>query len=361
MNKVIPRVKFDINSEDPNNGVKVISLVDQPAIESDFIFFNKELQKPKFIELKGEFKQVVAGLALIPDKDILRLDAEGNPYYGFFPTNVVEKIRNKFHKELLNNRVNTDHSSTNYIDAYMIESYIIDSEQRLADVKAKGIQEATIGSWFVAYKIEDAETFKRVLEGELKGFSVEVFLQRFYTTNNSDLNVFENVMNKFLEKLKVLLHEMEANDKEQKLEDKPAQQPELPKKMEQGKTADGAIIEYTVLGEPVNLIDAQGVPTPAPDGEYTLDSGKIITVASAVATDIKDAPVHQAKEEIKQPEANKEHEALKTEIQNLKAEIEKLKKAPLTNPVTKKEVKVENIDLSKLSNADKLRLKYNIN
>jgi hypothetical protein len=182
------RVKFDINETD-GTGVKAISLVDNPAIKSDFIAFSEEEIgiELKFEELKAEgYKQVVAGLALIPDKDILRSAPSGEKYLGYFTTESIERIRNKFHKELMTNRVNTDHRQDNYIDAFLIESFIIDSPERLADLKAKGISTATEGSWFVAYKIEDEKTFKRVLDGELRGFSVEIFVSKLFKSEQSE-------------------------------------------------------------------------------------------------------------------------------------------------------------------------------
>jgi len=348
----IPRVKFDIDETNPLSGVKTISLVDQPAIESDFVFFSKE--KSKFVQLKGEkYKQVVAGLALIPDKNILRYDDAGEQYYGYFTADSIERIRNKFHKEQLTSNVNTDHSSTNYIDAFLIESYIIDSEEMLAAVRAKGIEEATIGSWFVAYKIEDAEVFNKVVSGELNGFSVEIFLQKFHKIENK----IEKMMNKILEKFKQLLAEAEK-------EETPVVEE---KKFESGKTADGKAIQYGSIGEAVT-IDGE----PAPDGDITLDDGKVITVASGVATNIKDAPAPQAQEKEEAPAApNAELEkakadlvkaeadkvSLSKQINDLKAEVEKLKKTPLAKPVVKTEP-AEKIDYSKLSAADKFRLQH---
>lgn len=172
------RVKFEIDENDKVTGVKTMSIVDKPAIQSEFIAFSEE---KSFVELKAEgYKQVVAGLALIPDKDILRSDENGQPYNAYFTTEGIERIRNKFHKELMTDRVNVDHKQTGYIDAFLVESFIIDSQERLADVTTKGIQGAVLGSWFVAYKIEDAETFKRVLLGELRGFSVEIFVKKMF-------------------------------------------------------------------------------------------------------------------------------------------------------------------------------------
>lgn len=295
MDKNIPKVEFTIDENSPIAGVKVMSLVDQPAIESDFIFFSKE--KPKFVALKGEkFKQVVAGLALIPEKNILRYDEFGEPYYGYFSTETVEKTRTKFHKEQMGSKVNTDHSSDNYIDAFLIESFIIDSEERLSDVKARGIEEATIGSWFVAYKIEDAEAFQRVVDGELRGFSVEIFLSKFFKANNTYQNNFKTEMQNILKKFKDLLAELEESKDT--------------KKFETAKDADGKTISYSVVGEAVEVItsDAEGteVREVAPDGEYKLDNGKTVIVASGIASEIKDTEA--------QPEEQKKDEQLSSSV-----------------------------------------------
>jgi hypothetical protein len=173
------RIKFDIDEDDKVTGVKTISIVDKPAIESDFVAFAEE--KP-FVELKVEgYKQVLAGLALIPNKDIPRSGPNGEAYMAYFTPESIERIRNKFHKLLLTDRVNVDHKQDKYIDAFLIESFIVDSPEREADLKAKGISGGVMGSWFVAYKVEDEQTFKRVLSGELRGFSVEIFVNKFFS------------------------------------------------------------------------------------------------------------------------------------------------------------------------------------
>src|SRR5690606_18742829 len=113
------RVKFDIDEDDSLTGVKTISIVDKPAIESDFIAFSAE---DTMIELKlHNYKQVVAGLALIPDKDILRTAPDGEKYLAYFTTESIERIRNKFHKMLLTSNVNVDHKQNKYINAFLIE------------------------------------------------------------------------------------------------------------------------------------------------------------------------------------------------------------------------------------------------
>lgn len=171
------RVQLDIDENDSTTGVKTISIVSDPAIESDFVAMSKEVQ---FIELAAPYKQVLAGLALIPDKDIPRTARNGEKYVATFSKEAIERIRNKFHKELMTSNVNVQHDQKQYIPAYLIESFIIDSPERLSDVKAKGIKEATDGAWFVAYKVEDKETFAKALSGELKGFSVEIYVKNLF-------------------------------------------------------------------------------------------------------------------------------------------------------------------------------------
>lgn len=190
------RVEFDIDEFDDASGVKTISIVDSPAIESDFIAFEKE--EIEYVEMKGAYKQILAGLALIPNKDIPRTNPKGEKYLAYFTEDGIEKIRNKFHKQLMNNRVNVDHKQSDYINAYMVESFLIDSDERLADVKAKGIKEPVMGSWFVAYKIEDIEVFNKALAGELNGFSVEIFIKGMF---ESEVDKTLKALEKRVEKL----------------------------------------------------------------------------------------------------------------------------------------------------------------
>lgn len=358
MNKSLPKIKFDIDEADPISGIKTMSLVDEPAIESDFIYFSKE--SSQYVELKSDnYKQVVAGLALIPNKYILRVDPMGNQYYGYFTPELVEKLRNKFHKEQMTSNVNTDHNQENYVNGFLIESFIIDSIERLNDVKSKGIKEAILGSWYVSYKIEDKATFDRVVSGELKGFSVEAFLQQLHKQeDNNIINEFEKTMVNIIQKFKDLLSEMEADVKEEV-------------KLERAIDADGKTIDYGVEGEPVNIIsvgdDGSESTEVAPDKDYVLDNGYTITVKDGVLAAIAETVVEEEQEKVDDSELEKElatvkaeKEGLEKEIEKLKAEVLKLKKAPVVKPTSKKDVKVEEIDFTKLSNADKFLAKHGL-
>lgn len=291
----LKRVKAEINADDQITGVKTISLVDEPAIESDFVFFSKE--KPTFIELKSDkLKQVVLGAVLIPEKDILRYDENKEPFNMYFTSEEIEKTRDKFFDQELQNLVNTDHDSKKYVDATIRESYIIQSEEQLKHVQNLGIKDATIGTWMISYHIKEKEVFERVVKGELNGFSVEIFLNRL--TRQSNNSISKQGLMKDLKDL------FEGFKKEFKELQKQIQ------KFETAKSEDGKVTySYGEAGEAVNVIsaDAEGkeVSEPAKDGEYKLDNKKTIVVKDGKLESIKDseeAPAEAAKEEVKKDE-----------------------------------------------------------
>ena len=86
-------------------------------------------------------------------------------------------------------------------------------------------------------------------------------------------------------------------------------------------------------GDAVYVRDEDGNQSPAPDGDYRTEDGKVITVVDGVVASIKDDEAEVAPE----PEpVNEELEALRSENAGLKAEIatlreqvEKLSRVPL--------------------------------
>jgi hypothetical protein len=72
---------YELQIEDNMDEVFAISLVESPAIESDFIYFDKEAVQFAAVDTE---QQMLIGPILIPDKNILRVDGEGQPYHVFF-------------------------------------------------------------------------------------------------------------------------------------------------------------------------------------------------------------------------------------------------------------------------------------
>lgn len=320
----LPRVEFTIDSEDLKAGIKAIALVDEPAIESDFIFFNKQEKKKVFIKMADEdYKNMVFGAILIPEKDILRIDDDGNPYVGYFSSETIVELRDKFHKEMQTNNVNEMHEESAEVEAFLVESYIIDSEDRLSDAVSKGLEDIVIGSWIAQYKIEDDETFQKVVDGELAGFSIEAFLDKEFKKNNNNFNKEKSMKNKLIERLTSLVEEF-SNDV---VTDQVTLE-EVEITLVRGVDADGIIYDYSEVGEPVMVVSIseetqEESMEPAAEGEYTFDDGSAIVVdAEGNLAEIKDAPAEEEApaEDAPAEDAPAEEELAEEEVEVVAAE-----------------------------------------
>ena len=83
-----------IDEEAELYGIDAISLVEQPAIESDFIAMNAQLLQFK---TQDEEKRIVMGAALIPDKPIYRRNGE-EEYYVYFSNKTVRRAMELYFK-----------------------------------------------------------------------------------------------------------------------------------------------------------------------------------------------------------------------------------------------------------------------
>lgn len=160
---------IDIN-EDDNTGLDAISLVSTPAVEIDFLCFEKE-DSVEISFSANEDKHIISGIALRADFPIYRRNGDYE-YYVVFTKEIIRKIVNKYAKNGLFNSVNLQHNDLNFTNkAIMIESYIIDKERGICPIEFSDIED---GSWYVSFHIEDEMLWNEVKDGNiLKGFSVQ--------------------------------------------------------------------------------------------------------------------------------------------------------------------------------------------
>ena len=160
-----------IIDEEDESGVSMIALVDSPAIESNWMAFNKEDVKQIF-QIQDEEKRIVSGYFMKADLPIIRLNDKNEKYYVVFRRETIEKIVNKFFKNGYNANVNLMHDNNLQAKGvYVIESLIIDSKR---GTKApEGFEDAPDGSWFGSMRVENDEVWQMVKDGTFKGFSVE--------------------------------------------------------------------------------------------------------------------------------------------------------------------------------------------
>lgn len=274
MKKNIPTFQFVIDDSE-ESGVKAISIVGDPAFQSSMITFSKE--KPKFIALADKkYKQICAGLSLIPDVPVYRVDEVFGEYYGYFSKETIEKIVEKYHMEMNMNKLNLDHNDQKFIDAFMIEDYIVDTPQLAEHLKAKGIEHPNImGAWYTAFKIKDPNTFKSIINGESgMGFSVEAYLDRFSIQHNK-FNNMKKDKKTLLEKIIAIFSD------EQKFERSIV--PSL-----------GFEIEWNKPGEPVNKVevDPNGneVLSLVGPGEFATDAGTVVVDEASNLVEVRELP-----------------------------------------------------------------------
>lgn len=154
------------------DGITTMSLVDSPAVESDFIAFAENEQKMLF-SLEEE-KHIVFGCALRADHPIYRIGKNGEEFYVVFSKDVINQLYEKFMIDGVQNLVDLQHDNDNYTsDVKLIQSFIKDTEKGINPI---GFEDLANGSWFVAYKVLNEELWIRIKSGEFNGFSVEAMI-----------------------------------------------------------------------------------------------------------------------------------------------------------------------------------------
>ena len=162
---------FYININDGDEtGMNAISLVDYPAVERNFLCFDKD-EKLK-LELKDESKHVISGVVALADTPIYRYNEHIGEYWVVFTKETIRKMIEKYSKSGLFNSVNLSHQSDQFVDkVFMIESYIIDKERGIVP---KGFEDVPDGSWICSFKVDDNELWSEIIKTDkYNGFSLE--------------------------------------------------------------------------------------------------------------------------------------------------------------------------------------------
>ena len=250
---------------DDNEGIFVISLVDAPATETNWMCF-KEQENIKF-SIVNEDEHILAGVVMVADKPIYRIAPDGSEYYIVFSKDVIKRMAEKMLDDNTFNNIDIQHDG-NIIPrdkVKLVELFIAD--------ETKGIKpnylDVPDGSLLANYKIYDDELWNMAKSGVLNGFSLEgVFSTIRYKHNK---NIKHNKMSKIKEMLKSILVQLGE------------------------VTTDKGILTYDGdLAKGVEVKNEDG-SKPA-DGEYKLDDNKIIVVKDGYVEEIKEVEEEMAEE-----------------------------------------------------------------
>lgn len=148
-----------------------VALVDEPAIESEWMAFAKQTINDNFKVVSNE-RRIVMGYAMIADKKIPRFSQERGAYNVVFTKDSIDKIVQNVKLNGLTKNTNEMHQTNEFAKGvYMLWDFQIDSELGLK--APEGFETEADGSWFMAMRVENDEVWEKVQKGEYTGFSIE--------------------------------------------------------------------------------------------------------------------------------------------------------------------------------------------
>lgn len=278
-----------IVGDDVETGMITISLVDEPAVEVDFLYFNED-KKPLSFAVEDEEQRKVLGVVMTADSPIYRRDENGFEYYIVYDRQTIEKMAEKYIRQNKANNVDLNHSFVLEDGIYLNEFFIKDTAK---GIDPTGFEQVNDGSLFAIFHVENDEVWNAIKEGTFKGFS----LSGLFNTELVQLNkVKDNRFMTQLRKIKAVLRSL---------------------LVEMGEVStDKGILTWSgdediKVGDAVKGLDEEGNETEVADGEYNTDDKKTIVVADGTVTEIREPeeePVEEkpADEPADEPEQNEE-------------------------------------------------------
>lgn len=160
----LPVYRADINMDD-DTGMLMISLVDSPAVERNFVAFSKERMT---YSIGDEEKRMVFGVVMLADTLIYRRDGDFE-YWIEYDRPTIEKMAEKYFRMGYQNNVDTDHNLKLEDGIYLTQMFIKDSAK---GISPEGFDDVRDGSLFGQFHVENDEVWESIKKGDYKGFSL---------------------------------------------------------------------------------------------------------------------------------------------------------------------------------------------
>jgi len=312
---------------DDESGVTAIALVDQPAIESNWMAFSQQTEY-KF-NIKDEEKRIIEGYFMIADLLIPRIDENGKKFFVKFSSNTIEAIREKMSKNSMTNNFNLMHDPRQIAEGvFMLDNLIIDNKR--GKVAPKEFEKVPDGSLWGSAKVDNDTIWEQVKSGEFRGFSVEGMFKQLEPVKVSE-SVIQKINDKINEFEKTIKESVQVNDKKtiesmsmKVIEDLKAilfkeetVVAETTETVETTETSEEVVVNKFMSAELANgtvinvepsleegamvTVEVDGVVSPIPDGDYVLMDGVAISVMGGSITAVKE--VEAEEEEAMETEA----------------------------------------------------------
>ena len=277
---------YDAIISDEATGMFKISLVDDPAVMSNFLAFDNN-RKVLMYKVEDEEKRLVRGVVMRADFPIYRYDQNFGEYYIIYKADQIRVMAEKYLLESRQNDVNLMHEKNSDVEGVQMVQYFIKG----SGISVEGFDEIADGSLFAEFHIVNDEIWDAVKEGTYKGFSLEGAFDLVPEQDKEKVeeivDTLDGAFSKFLNNTKNFtmgrLNRFKAA---------------LLKAFAEfaNVTTDKGILAWDgdddlKVGDQVYIEDAEGNRTPAEDGDYKTDDNKTIVVADGKVSEIKDPEV----------------------------------------------------------------------
>ncbi|MBR4132258.1 MAG: hypothetical protein IKT99_04710, partial [Oscillospiraceae bacterium] len=270
MPKKLPVFKAEIIQD--GTGMTAISLVDRPAVESDFLTLAAQAQPQRFA-VADEERQLVWGVVCRADFPIYRRDETFGEYYLIFTADTIRQLAEQYLAEGLQNKVDLQHDGK-MVEGVQLVQFVIKDTAR--GVVPSGFDDIADGSLFAEFHVTDPDIWDAIKEGTYNGFSLEGYFN--YVPTSRELSAAaqkapkSSIMNKIKQAFKALAAVV----------------------CRFGYiVTDKAIISWDgdedlKAGDEVYIEGEDGSREPIADGEYRTEDDKVIVVADGKVAEIRD-------------------------------------------------------------------------
>lgn len=156
-------------------GLYTVSLVENPAFETEWLAFSKDkeeidFQRLMFSVMGDEMQRKVMVVICRADYPILR--KKGNELiYVVFSKEVIKEMSQRFLANGFQNSVNIEHRENSFVEGVEMEQLFIKDVNKGVD--PQGFENIEDGSLFAVYKVNNDEVWEGIKSGVWKSVSLE--------------------------------------------------------------------------------------------------------------------------------------------------------------------------------------------
>lgn len=170
MTKLVENGIYKAKIVKKENGLNILSMVENPAIDINYIKMEEEINHIK-MEVLDEEKNIVIAPALIPDILIPRVH-KGIKYYISFDKETIEQSLIKMSAEQKDQNIDVNHSEKLINGAIVMEKFIT-HHNRVTQVK--NFENLPMGTLFFTAKVIDEKLMSDIKAGKINGWSIAGF------------------------------------------------------------------------------------------------------------------------------------------------------------------------------------------